>query len=166
MACAEFTQSLFELGALICKPHAPECAICPLKEVCRAYQNGTQSLYPVMPKKIEKRQETVAVFLIETPEGWCIRRREEGVLKGMNEFPSSLLNEGESPEKILNEWGMYAFTEVKRQKYTHVFTHIRWEIICIWVRTESAPFDTYALAEIEEEISLPTAFKQCLKMIE
>ena len=61
---------------------------------------------------------------------------------------------------------MYALTEVKRKKYVHIFTHIRWDITCVWVRTETAPFDAYALDEIEEAISLPTAFKQCLEILE
>ena len=164
-ACAEFTQSLFELGALVCKPQSPDCKNCPLNSLCRANQKGTQALFPVMPEKRGKRQERVGVFLIETPSGFCIRRREEGVLKGMNEFPSAMLSEGETPEKILNEWGMSAFTEVKRKKYVHIFTHIRWDIECVWVRAEDAPFDAYALDEIEESISLPTAFKQCLGIL-
>ena len=150
---------------MICKPQNPDCEACPLKGICRAYQNGTQTLYPVMPEKKEKRQERVCVFLIETPEGFCIRRREEGVLRGLNEFPSAVVQEGDEPEKILNEWGMYAFTEVARKKYVHVFTHIRWDITCVWVRAEDAPFDAYTLEEIEESISLPTAFKQCLGIL-
>ena len=60
---------------------------------------------------------------------------------------------------------MYAFNEVKRRNFTHIFTHIKWNITCVWVETEFAPFDTYALDEIEESISLPTAFKQCLSML-
>ena len=163
--CSDFTQSLFELGALICKPQNPSCESCPLKSLCQAYKNGTVSLYPVLPQKKEKRKEQVYVFLIETPQGFCIRRREEGVLKGMNEFPSYVVTRAQTPEDILNEWGMYAFTEVKRGKYTHIFTHIRWDITCIWVQTESSSFDAYTLEEIEESISLPTAFKQCLTMI-
>ncbi len=163
--CSDFTQSLFELGALICKPQNPSCAQCPLSGMCRAYQAGTVALYPVLPAKKEKRQEKVYIFLIQTPEGFCIRRREEGVLKGMNEFPSFVANFGETPEDILNGWGMYEFTEVKRKKYVHIFTHIRWDITCIWVRTESAAFDAYSLEEIEESVSLPTAFKQCLDLI-
>ena len=163
--CSDFTQSLFELGALICKPQNPACGQCPLNGLCRAYQNGRVSLYPVLPQKKEKRREQVYVFLIETPQGFCIRRREEGVLKGMNEFPSFVATHGETPEDILNEWGMYAFTEVKRGNYVHIFTHIRWDITCIWVRTEDCSFDAYTIEEIEESISLPTAFKQCLTMI-
>ncbi len=164
-ACAEFTQSLFELGALICKPQTPDCPNCPLKALCRAHRAGTQSLYPVLPEKREKRRERVYVFLIETPQGFCIRRREEGVLKGMNELPSFVADGGESPEEILNEWGTYAFTEIARRKYTHIFTHIRWDITAIWVRTDAATFDCYHLDEIEEKISLPTAFKRCLGMV-
>ncbi len=163
--CSAFTQSLFELGALICKPQSPNCENCPLKELCKAYEKGTQALYPVLPQKREKRVEEVYVFLIQTPSGFCIRRREEGVLKGMNEFPSFVVKEGETPEAVLNEWGMYAFTEIKRGKYRHIFTHIRWEITCIWVQTESGAFDAYSLEEIEESISLPTAFKQCLGLL-
>lgn len=163
--CSAFTQSLFELGALVCKPQSPDCANCPLQSLCRAYKNGTQAMFPVKAEKRGKRQENVAVFLIETPSGFCIRRREEGVLKGMNEFPSAVLFDGDTPGKILNEWGMSAFTEVKRGKYVHIFTHIRWDIECVWVRVEEAPFDAYALDEIEESISLPTAFRQCLGIL-
>ena len=163
--CSKFTQSLFELGALVCKPQTPDCKNCPLTGICRAYQHGTQQRFPDLPQKKAKREENVYVFLIQTREGFCIRRREEGVLKGMNEFPSFVSTRGESAEEILNEWGMYAFNEVKRRNFTHIFTHIKWNITCVWVQTEFAPFDTYALDEIEESISLPTAFKQCLSML-
>ena len=103
--------------------------------------------------------------MIETPEGFCIRRREQGVLRGMNEFPSKVVFDGESAESVLNEWGMYEFTEVKRDNYAHIFTHIRWNITCVHVKADYAPFDAYTLAEIEESVSLPTAFKQCLKTV-
>ncbi len=155
---------MFELGALVCKPQNPDCEGCPLKGICRAYSSGSQALYPVLPEKKAKRVEQTYVFLIQTPYGFCIRRREEGVLKGMNEFPSFVSN-GEGVEEILNEWGIDGFFEVKRKKYTHIFTHIRWEITCVWVRAENAPFDTYSLQEIAESISLPTAFKQCLTIL-
>ena len=165
-ACAEFTQSLFELGALVCKPQNPDCAHCPLSALCRAKQNGTQNEYPVLPQRLEKRQERVYVFLIETPQGFCIRRREEGVLRGMNEFPSAVVLDGETPENILDGWGVTAFTEKKRQKFTYIFTHIRWDMLCVWVQTDYAPFDAYTIDEILEEISLPTAFKQCLRILQ
>ena len=164
-ACSDFTQSLFELGALICKPQNPSCEKCPLKDICQAHRKGTQTQYPVLPPKKGKREEEVFVFLIQTSQGFCIRRREAGVLRGMNEFPSHVCQGGESVAKILNEWGMSAFTEIKRGKFVHIFTHIKWDITCVWVWTESAPFDAYTLDEIQESISLPTAFKQCMRLL-
>lgn len=164
--CSDFTQSLFELGALICKPQNPNCHLCPLENLCRARKNGTQSAFPVLPQKKTKREEEIFIFLIETPQGFCIRRREEGVLRGMNEFPSYPIRDGETAEEILNEWGVYEFDEVKSRNFTHIFTHVRWDIRCVWVRAESAPFDAYSLAEIFDNISLPTAFKQCLAILQ
>ena len=163
--CSEFTQSLFELGALVCKP-IPGCENCPVKGICRAYEHGTQTNFPVLPQKKAKRREKVYIFLIETPFGFCIRRRESGVLKGMNEFPSHVVFAEETPENVLNEWGMYEFNEMKRKKYTHIFTHIHWDITCIWVKTDSAPFDAYTVSEIKDSISLPTAIRQCLSILE
>ena len=164
-ACSDFTQSLFELGALVCKPQNPACGECPLQGLCRAYQKGAQRLFPVLPEKKEKRKERVFVFLIETPQGICIRRREEGVLKGMNEFPSVVATNGDTPESVLSDWGIDEYTEVKRGKFTHIFTHIRWDMTCVWARAEYAPFDAYTVAEMEESLSLPTAFKQCLALL-
>ena len=163
--CSAFTQSLFELGALVCKPQNPACEHCPMRGVCQAEKENAQKNFPVLPPKKAKRVEDIYVFLIQTREGFCIRRRESGVLKGMNEFPSFVANFGESAEEILNGWGMYEFTEEKRGNFTHIFTHIRWNITCVWIKAEFAPFDTYSLDEIEESISLPTAFKQCLRIL-
>lgn len=163
-ACAEFTQSLFELGALICKPKNPDCKSCPLAELCLANQRGEQTQYPVKEEKRAKRDESVYVFLIQTPEGFCVRRRETGVLKGMNEFPS-VVTQGESIDDALRGLGIDEYQKVSQEKFTHIFTHIRWDITCVWVRTDVAPFDAYALDEILESISLPTAFRQCLRMI-
>ena len=163
--CSAFTQSLFELGALVCKPKSPDCKACPLAGLCRANAHGTQTDFPVIPAKKPKREERVYAFLIQTPQGFCIRRRETGVLKGLNELPSQVAFDGDTPQNILNEWGIYEFTEVKRQNYTHIFTHIRWDITCVWIQTDGAPFDTYSLEEIKESISLPTAFRQCLGIL-
>ena len=83
----------------------------------------------------------------------------------MNELPSYVYTD-ESEGYVLDEWGVDVIEEVKRASYKHVFTHIVWEITCVWVRAHSAPFDAYSLAEIEESVSLPTAFRQCLGLLD
>ena len=94
--CSDFTQSLMELGALVCKPLSPLCGVCPLSELCRARKNGTQADFPVLPEKKEKRKEEIFVFLLVDNEGVYIERRKTGLLKGMYGFPA-VLKEGKTP---------------------------------------------------------------------
>ena len=162
--CSAFTQSLMELGALVCKPLSPDCPVCPLRSLCRAAERGEQGNFPVLPEKKQKRREEIFVFLIRTPDGIAVRKRTSGVLKGMYEFPS-LPASDKSPEQILSEWGMSAFTVGSSRKYTHIFTHIRWEMTAFPVRAPAAPFEIYPEGDIEAKISLPTAFRQCLNCL-
>lgn len=164
VACSDFTQALMELGATVCTPAVWRCEDCPLKNDCSAYKNGTQGRFPVVPQKKEKRKEKISVFLILTPDGIAVRKREKGVLKGMNEFPSET---GEkTAAEILNGWGVSAFTLLKKKKFSHIFTHIEWEMDCFLVQAQTAPFQVYPLAEIREKVALPTAFKQCLRILD
>lgn len=163
--CSDFTQALMELGALVCKPALIECGRCPLKGICLAEKNGVQKNYPVMPEKKGKREEKVFVFVIETDEGIAVRKRTSGVLKGMNEFPSVVV-ENETPEKVLNEWGVVAFTIENKKNYTHIFTHIRWNMTCFRVTAKAVPFPVFSREAIEREVAFPTAFKQCLGVLE
>lgn len=163
-ACSEFTQALMELGALVCKPASPDCAVCPLRSVCRAEKSGSQGKFPVLPAKKEKKRAEIFVFLIRTPGGLAVRKRTEGVLRGMYEFPS-LPASGKTPEEILKEWGMSSFTVKRSRKYTHIFTHIRWDMTCFYTEAPEAPFPVFSETEIGEKISLPTAFRQCLSCL-
>jgi A/G-specific adenine glycosylase len=47
-----FNQALMELGATVCTPRAPQCAVCPLADSCRARVIGAPEAFP--PKKPRK----------------------------------------------------------------------------------------------------------------
>lgn len=51
----EFNQALMDLGSSICTPTSPLCEECPLQEYCLAYQQGTQTDFPVKSKSEAKR---------------------------------------------------------------------------------------------------------------
>lgn len=44
-------QSLMELGALICKPKAPDCGRCPVAQTCRAAKRGNPEALPKRAKR-------------------------------------------------------------------------------------------------------------------
>jgi A/G-specific adenine glycosylase len=111
---------------------------------------------PVKPAK--KGQTVIAkrIYLITDGERWLIRRRpEEGMLRGMWEFPGE--DAGESGF-------LSAFTVIRDEAatdYRHVFTHRIWEMKAqlIRVREDKAPEDCCWVSEEElEALALPSAF--------
>ena len=146
----DYNQALMDLGASICTPKRPKCADCPLSPVCRAADDPER--YPLRPAPVAKREETRTVFLIETPGGIVIRRRdEEKLLGGLYEFPSA---EGHldraAAEAFLAELGyrdLRSFEPLPTAK--HVFTHLIWQMRGWHVRAGIAPDGAFT-ADAEE----------------
>ncbi len=89
-----FNQALMELGSTLCKPRAPECAECPVRDHCRARMNGSQEERPAPQRAAWVREMWVgvAVMVAEpgkngSPRVLLRRRPQEGLLGGMWEFP-------------------------------------------------------------------------------
>lgn len=162
--CSDFTQSLMELGALVCKPLSPSCESCPLSGICRANQNATQGAFPVLPEKKDKRKEEIFVFLLVDKEGVYIEKRKTGLLKGMYGFPTAV-KDGKTAEEVLKEWGVSSFKGKRAKKFVHIFTHVKWDMHCKVYEVEDAPFEKVSFERLEREISLPTAFKQCTVLL-
>ena len=55
---ADFTQALFDLGATICTPRAPACALCPWRGACAAQAAG---LAAELPRKAPKAETAAAL---------------------------------------------------------------------------------------------------------
>jgi len=55
-------QAIMELGALICTPQNPSCAICPLQTNCLAFVQGNPSQFPVKSKKVQSKKRYIAYF--------------------------------------------------------------------------------------------------------
>jgi len=64
---ADYTQAIMDLGAMVCKPAAPDCAQCPLSEDCRAFLHHRQDELPT-PGPKRKLPERRAIFQIARDE--------------------------------------------------------------------------------------------------
>ncbi len=87
----DFAQALFDLGATICTPRNPACALCPWREGCAARRAGAQN---ELPRKAPKRARPLrhgVHFWAEDPAGRILVRRRppEGLLGGMLEIPGT-----------------------------------------------------------------------------
>ena len=59
----DFNQALMELGALVCTPQSPDCAHCPLSELCAGYKAGHAAC---LPKKAPKTFENFDFSLLKS----------------------------------------------------------------------------------------------------
>ena len=48
-SAGDFNQSLMELGATVCTPRSPRCAVCPLSDHCQALAKGLVEVLPELP---------------------------------------------------------------------------------------------------------------------
>lgn len=87
----DFAQALFDLGATICTPRNPACAICPWREGCRAAALGIAA---VLPRKTPKPARTplhgVHFALLDAAGRILLERRpDSGLLGGMLALPGT-----------------------------------------------------------------------------
>lgn len=156
---SDFTQAMFEIGALVCLPDADyRCEICPLRSFCAAYQRNEQDDFPVKPTKKAKKEEDLTVFVLRYDGKYALRKRpDKGLLAGLYELPNV---KGTLPVEDVEK--RYPGVVKKLPPATHIFTHVLWRMTG-YVVDLSSPLSEDGLffvtaEEIEKKYSLPSAF--------
>ena len=165
--CGDFTQALMELGATVCLPSgAPLCEQCPLAELCAARRSGTQLHYPVRDVKKARRAEERTVFILRCGDRLAVcRRPSRGLLAGLWQLPD--VPDALTAQEALAQaehWGVHPSGIERLVHRTHVFTHVQWELtgVYLFCDTQSDRFLWVTEAELQQEIGLPTAYRQFL----
>jgi A/G-specific adenine glycosylase len=133
-------QALMDLGASICTPKKPACALCPLNEGCAARGRGDQETFPLKAPKKSGALRRGAAFVVTRSDELLVRSRaEKGLLGGMTEVPGSEWLAGQDDKAALAQAPALSGAIRWRRKVgvvTHVFTHFPLEIV---VYTASVP---------------------------
>ncbi|WP_265587096.1 A/G-specific adenine glycosylase [Sphingomicrobium arenosum] len=107
----EMAQALMDLGATICRPKAPDCAVCPLGPDCAAYATGDPASIPPKPPRKTRPERHGTAYVIEQDDHLFLTRRpDKGVLGGMAALPGSDWADGSAPPS-------------NAPTIRHVFTH-------------------------------------------
>ena len=86
----DFSQSLIELGAIVCVPNgAPKCGECPLAALCEAHKNGVETELPKKtPPKSRRIEDKTVLVLVSDNQAALRKRPAKGLLAGLYELPN------------------------------------------------------------------------------
>ena len=91
LRAGDFAQALMDLGATICTPKKPACAVCPWNEGCQACACGDADTFPRRVPKREGALRRGAAFVARRSDGYVLLRTRppRGLLGGMTEVPTT-----------------------------------------------------------------------------
>ncbi|HMQ57683.1 MAG TPA: A/G-specific adenine glycosylase [Rhizobiaceae bacterium] len=138
----DFAQAMMDLGATICTPRKPVCALCPVNSGCAAFRAGDPLAYPLKAQKAPKPQRKGAAYIAVAPNGAILLRKRppRGLLAAMAEPPGSgwtARNDGETDARAAPFCAQWR----KAGVIGHVFTHFELKLE-VWradIPTSTAP---------------------------
>jgi A/G-specific adenine glycosylase len=81
-------QSIMEFGAMLCKPKNPDCAICPIRSDCYAYNNNAIAELPQKLKTTKIRERFLNYIVVTDGDIILMNRRDENdIWANMYDFP-------------------------------------------------------------------------------
>ena len=131
-------QALMDLGASICTPKKPACALCPLNEDCVSRVRGDQETFPRKAAKKTGALRRGAAFVVTRGDQLLVRTRpEKGLLGGMTEVPGSSWRAAQDDKTALKQAPELKGIARWRRKagiVTHAFTHFPLELVVYTAR--------------------------------
>lgn len=158
----DFTQSFMDLGSQICLPKSPKCEVCPLSDRCMAQKlNKTQDFPVNMKKKGRKVEERVVLILVWQDKIAIQKRKEDGLLASLYEFPNFLATPSviDVENSLLEQNIAFDFIE-DIGPCKHVFSHLEWYMQGFKIELR-VPLEEYLWVTKEElmyKYSIPSAF--------
>ncbi|HVJ33573.1 MAG TPA: A/G-specific adenine glycosylase [Terriglobia bacterium] len=171
----DYAQAIMDLGATICTPTRPKCALCPWRSDCGAFAAGDAEDYPrKLPKAERPVRHGMAFWMTNARGEIALRRRaEKGLLGGMMEIPSTeWRGEGWSEPAALAQAPLVADWRIAAGEVRHIFTHFELRLRLaharvpegaekslsnlIWVAADK--LDDYALPSVMRKV-VALAFK-------
>jgi len=133
-----FNQAMMELGALICTPKNPQCTQCPVFQCCKAFLSDKTGIYPRRVKTQKIPTHHIAAGIVRKKGKLLITRRKlEGLLGGLWEFPGGKLEKHEDASsacirELREETGITAEITAHLTTIHHAYTHfkIKLDVFC------------------------------------
>jgi A/G-specific adenine glycosylase len=165
----DYAQAIMDLGATICTPTKPKCALCPWRPHCAAFAAGDAESYPrKLPKAERPVRHGVAYWMVNHKGEIALRRRpEKGLLGGMMEIPSTEWRSASWTDKeALAEAPIDTGWQSLPGEVRHVFTHfeLRLRVQAIRVRKAIDPDFVWVAPDSLGDYALPTVMRKIIDL--
>lgn len=163
----DFAQAMMDLGATICTPRRPACALCPLNAGCAALKSGDPEHFPVKAQKKEKpvRLGAAYVAIAPGPALFLRKRADSGLLGGMTELPGTGWTARVDGATDLSE-APFAGAWQACPPISHVFTHFELRLSVYRLTLDDQPRGSndgwWQPVEKLDETALPTVMKKAI----
>jgi A/G-specific adenine glycosylase len=168
----DFAQALMDLGATICTPKRPACAVCPWMEACAARLRGDAETFPRKARKRIGRLRLGAAFVALRADGCVLVRTRpaKGLLGGMTEVPTTEWTHAFDEGSAFCEAPALSCAKPKWQRVpgtvSHVFTHFPLKLVVLRAelpKRTAAPTGTrwVPVTELADE-ALPNVMRKVL----
>jgi A/G-specific adenine glycosylase len=164
---SDFAQALFDLGASICTPAAPGCAVCPWIASCEARRLGIQASLPrKSPKKERPIRYGVHFWLTDDTGSVLLRTRPyKGLLGGMTELPGTpwrdtpwTIDEALADAPVSLDWRGAG-------QVRHGFTHFELIIDVLAAHVPVIQAEGFAQKlDALDDAALPSVMRKCVRM--
>ena len=128
----DFAQALMDIGATICTPRRPACALCPRRPGCRGFAEGLAEVLPYRAEKRPRPTRRGVAFVASRADGAVLLRERplKGLLGGMLETPSSPWEETEPNGKAVEDHAPVAAAWAELPGLVeHTFTHFHLRLL-------------------------------------
>ncbi len=122
----DFAQAMMDLGATLCTPKRPACALCPWRDACAAHRAGIAETLPRKRAKAAKPHRRGAAFVALREDGAVLveTRPDAGLLGGMSGPPCTDWTEaGPDAAAIAAAAPLAGPWREAQAEARHVFTH-------------------------------------------
>ncbi len=166
----DFAQAVMDLGATICTPKRPACALCPWRPSCRVQGTQLAETLPLKAPKKEKPTRYGAAFVaVDARTGAVLLRRRppKGLLGGMSEVPGSEWTEGADSAGTAAQAPFPAPWQRRPVEVKHTFTHfhLRLAVYRADLDAKAVPLPEnawWSAADALETEALPTVMRKAL----
>jgi len=169
---SDFAQSLFDLGATICTPTSPACALCPWMSACQGFAAGIAADLPrKSPRKLRPLRHG-AHFWLTDDHGQVLlaRRPPSGLLGGMTELPGTPWRDAawtaaEAVALAPHSGAPCSINWRPAGRVRHGFTHFELIIDLYAARVDRLAGDGLIrpISALDQE-ALPSVMRKCIRM--